>query len=1235
MPSLDVDVLVVGAGPTGLVAALTLAKNGIPVRVIERLPEHLVGQRGAGIMPRILEVYYFLGIQDDIKKLGYLTPYFQDWKDGKPTKTYPMTPILEPTPTYPERRTWILGQDAQCNILREHLRKYGVEVELATELRRLDQDEDHVTAVVANTQDGKETEMIITAKYLVGADGAKGVVRKLSGLHFLGETRDTLHILIAEMKASGIDPTYWHKFGEAPGDVCLLSPTHRSPTEHIYGLIIYGPNIDFNKALEDHDYVRQKVYGMAKIPELNIAEFESISDYRPSIRVATSFRKDRVFIAGDAAHVHSFTGGQGLNSGVMDSFNLGWKLALVCRGLATPDVLDSYNTERLPVIKEMLQRTTVLLNRTIASDNGRYVSVQPEDSESFWQRPTWLNQLGVHYRWSPLVVDEAVDELEAKDKGKAEELVASTYMVEEGRRLHAGDRAPDAPGLVDLKSGDTVSVLGSMARLQADLVRTVVIRSQDANPSDVATSGAELVLQDKEGHAYPVYPTRIAVVRPDGVVGALVSGAEGVEKYFAGVFTAALLHLKIIMYPLWAAMYEPIPIIQSLGSEPATTAPAFAELDSDVLYLRVLQPEHDNVDLRPSIVYAVLKHSVPYSHLHHALYLETDAACVSQQWYMMIAFDDTVGLLDPGLAATMDVAQFVVRQTRVSSIIDASGNGNNQGTKYTSWARLISMNSLIDVLVVGAGPTGLVAALTLAKNDVPVRVIEKLPKHPVGQRGANIMPRTLEVYHFLGVLGDVRKAGTFKSDLKEWKNGKPVKIHSGMTGLDPTPTFPEHCACLLGQDAACGILRGHLEVYGIEVELATELVRLEQDTNSVAAFVVKRKDGKEVEDAIRAKYVVGADGARAWNCHVGAVRKLLDLCFLGETRSTINMITGDAEVYGIDQEYIHKFDGMPNGIATLRPTNRSAKENIYFYSVFGPNFDHDRALEDHEYLRQFVYDIAKLPKLRIGKIETITNYRPNIRIASSFSKGRVFVAGDAAHVHSPTGGQGMNSSVMDAFNLGWKLALASKGLATPALLESYNTERLPVVKEMLERTTSLLNRTVALGDSHPAPAHPAGKKSESPWSRPQELSQLGVNYRWSPIVVEELNSKDKGKVEELPARAYVASGGLHAATGLRMHRDSPDHHTVLVFSDGEAASALGLGPVARPSAGLVRTVAIRLQSASPAETAADVDLVLQDKEGYAYLAYATRVAIIRPDGVVGALVDGAEGVEKYFAGVFA
>ncbi|KAA1469152.1 hypothetical protein DENSPDRAFT_870155 [Dentipellis sp. KUC8613] len=559
--SSNVDVLIIGAGPTGLVAALTLAKNGVSVRIIEKLPQHPLGQRGAGIMPRTLEVYHFLGVLEDIKKSSVPVIDYKEWKDGKPLKTYPIAPLLEPTPTYPERRAHLLGQDAACGILRDHLRTFGIEVELATELVHLEQQEDSVTADVIRKQDGKETRNTITAKYVIGADGAKGAVRKLLDLSFLGETRDALHVIIGDVEVTGIDQEHWHKFGDVPNDAFMLRPTNRSAKENIYFLSAFGPNLDYTRAVEDHEYLRDFIYGLAKLPELKIGKVETIADYRPNIRLVSNFGKGRVFIAGDVAHVHSPTGGQGMNSSIMDAFNLSWKLALATKCLASPALLESYNAERLPVIKEMLQRTTAIMNRTFNPVNSPSGPAPPAGKGaglSPWQRSTILNQLGVHYRWSPVVVDEAVEELEADDKGKAAELTASTYVAEEDGRLHAGDRAPDSPGLLDLKTGEekrlfdvfgldhhtvlvfadgeTGSVLQPLARFPAGLIRTVVVRSQESIAS-AGVENADLVLQDKQGHAYPAYgATGVAIVRPDGVVGALVGGAEGVEKYFAGVF---------------------------------------------------------------------------------------------------------------------------------------------------------------------------------------------------------------------------------------------------------------------------------------------------------------------------------------------------------------------------------------------------------------------------------------------------------------------------------------------------------------------------------------------------------------------------------------------------------------------------------------------------------------------------------------------------------------------------
>ncbi|TFY73620.1 hypothetical protein EWM64_g10392, partial [Hericium alpestre] len=391
----------------------------------------------------------------------------------------------------------------------------------------------------------------------------------------------------------------------------------------------------------------------------------------------------------------------------------------------------------------------------------------------------------------------------------------------------------------------------------------------------------------------------------------------------------------------------------------------------------------------------------------------------------------------------------------------------------------------ISVLIVGSGPTGLVAALTLAQNGVDVRVIEKLPHFPIGQRGAGIMPRTLEIYRYLGVLDDIKKAGSYIPEWLEYENGKPVKQFAGMPYQEPTPIYPEASPRCILWDAACRILRDHLKQFGVEVELSTELLTIEQGADSVTATVAK----EGAEEKVTAKYVIGADGAK------GIVRKLLNLTFVGETRDALHVIIGDAVVAGVDDKHWHKFGDAPADAVMLRPTDRTAAENVYFITLCGAGLDYQRVLEDQDYLREFVSRVTKVPELKIGKIETIADYRPNIRVVNTFQRGRVFIAGDAAHVHSATGGQGMNSSIMDAFNLSWKLALAIKGLAAPGLLDSYTEERLPVIKEMLNVTTALLNETFD------TTTRKAG--DPSPWHRPRALNQLGVHCRWSPVVVDD------------------------------------------------------------------------------------------------------------------------------------
>jgi hypothetical protein len=242
-----------------------------------------------------------------------------------------------------------------------------------------------------------------------------------------------------------------------------------------------------------------------------------------------------------------------MNTGIQDSFNLGWKLAHVVKGFSPPTLLNSYTEERLPVVAEMLDLTTKILK----------ISVNEPTNEAGYKRSGNLNQLGVNYRWSSIVVDQSTDSSTGPDGRKAH----SAYGVEVGGILRAGDRAPDAPGLVEVTSdnqkssgstrlfkllsptchtvlifaetADIHATLATIAKYHKDPVRPVVfLRAGTTNM--IKDAGCD-VFEDRDGHAYNAYKgaegaNGIVTIRPDGVIGAIVNDVDWLERYLRGIF---------------------------------------------------------------------------------------------------------------------------------------------------------------------------------------------------------------------------------------------------------------------------------------------------------------------------------------------------------------------------------------------------------------------------------------------------------------------------------------------------------------------------------------------------------------------------------------------------------------------------------------------------------------------------------------------------------------------------
>jgi len=337
---------------------------------------------------------------------------------------------------------------------------------------------------------------------------------------------------------------------------------------------------------------------------------------------------------------------------------------------------------------------------------------------------------------------------------------------------------------------------------------------------------------------------------------------------------------------------------------------------------------------------------------------------------------------------------------------------------------------------------------------------------------------------------------------------------------------------------------------------------------------------------------------------------------------------------------------MHTTLILLRPT-----EDAHIHAMFvGGHIDHAKIVAEPAELERVLRVGTGRTDIELEAVHVIADYRPHVRMTDTFRKGLVFVVGDAAHVHSPFGGQGLNSSIQDAVNLGWKLALVAKGIAAPSLLDSYTEERLPVIAELLRKSTELFDMAVH--------AKSDGVDTQKAWKRGGELHMFGVNYRWSPIVLDERTPKEGTPVDPygvLQSFTGVVRAGERApeATGLVvMAGDAdgvqttsmfdifrPSYHTVLIFSDGtdkplQIASALQQYP-----SELLCKVLIHGDSAASLPILDGTDMTLVDRDGHAHAGYQVQkdeciVVIVRPDGYIGGIANGREWAKRYFDAVF-
>jgi 2-polyprenyl-6-methoxyphenol hydroxylase-like FAD-dependent oxidoreductase len=545
------DVVIVGAGPTGLMAATLLRRAGLTVRVLDKNAHQAQESRAFAVHARSLELLHVLGLADAFLDRGVIATGAQVFVEGRPVAEIDIADIGRTDTPYPF--VLMLPQWEIEAILAEDLRRQGVEVEHQVEVVDVRPSE-HDVVVRATCADGGRLE--VTAAYAIGADGAHSVVRRCLGLRFEGAPYPQ-GFLLADCRVEwGLDHDRLKLF-VGDRNLAVFMPLRGREVGRIIAIRPYEEGASTEPAgvaPVTLDEVAAAFSAVAKVP-VTLSEPRWVTRYRLHHRGVDRYGTGRVFVAGDAAHIHSPAGGQGMNTGLQDAANLAWKLALVCAGRAPRELLDTYHAERWPVGRKILERTdrifaamssqqawaARLRNFVLPFVAPTLAGVAPFRARAFH----FVSQLGIRYHPNAFVHD------------------ASPPTTPRAWRsgIGAGKRAPDgrineARSVFDLLQSYHFHVLAlsrrpldesEIARVAAELAALPAALHLDLDAHLIARSliGRDArFLQAESPEVFDAYgvsrrvPQAIVLVRPDGYVAYRGVGLDvaAVERFLRGHF---------------------------------------------------------------------------------------------------------------------------------------------------------------------------------------------------------------------------------------------------------------------------------------------------------------------------------------------------------------------------------------------------------------------------------------------------------------------------------------------------------------------------------------------------------------------------------------------------------------------------------------------------------------------------------------------------------------------------
>ena len=511
--ALRTEVIIVGAGPTGLSLACQFLRYGVDFVIIDKKDTITPYSKALGVHARTLEIYEQIGIAEKAVAQGQIAGKARVLEGGRIRGEVDLSTVGRGLSPYPYML--VLEQSRNERLLYDYLLAHGKDVLWQTELQSFLQDE---TLVTVQIKTGNNNTQTIEAKYLVGCDGAKSPVRHLLGLKFEGSTFERI-FYVADARVD------W-KFSHDALHVCLAKHSvvafFPMPGENRYRIVGAFPE-EFSKDEGEvlYEEIEARIKDEADL-DLDISEVNWFSTYKVHSRHVESFRRGRCFLAGDSAHVHTPAGGQGMNTGIQDSYNLAWKMAYVLQGKADEKIFDTYNTERLENAKNLLQTTDRMFNflagdawlTNLIRDHifprvmGAALSIEAVRIE-FFRR---LSQIGINYRNHSL----------------------SRQTGDEKFNVRAGDRLP-----YFLMDGESI-----YDRLREPKFHLLVFTDGESDFSDIA---GRLDPETVDFHLIPLYPqvaeifgsenALMVLLRPDNYLGLISAeiSPERVDAYFREV----------------------------------------------------------------------------------------------------------------------------------------------------------------------------------------------------------------------------------------------------------------------------------------------------------------------------------------------------------------------------------------------------------------------------------------------------------------------------------------------------------------------------------------------------------------------------------------------------------------------------------------------------------------------------------------------------------------------------